>query len=64
MAIPQEGTYLGTTLAGFTGLAASLVIRESHSAVGVVGALIGFGLLVYSGIGFYRIKNIELTKWQ
>jgi hypothetical protein len=29
MAIPQEGTYLGTTLAGFSGLAASLVIRES-----------------------------------
>jgi hypothetical protein len=61
-AIPQQGTYLGTTLSGFTTLTVGLVLREAHSAMGVLGALIGLGLLVYSGIGLYRIKNLALTK--
>jgi hypothetical protein len=61
-AIPQQGTYLGTTLAGFTTLTVGLVLREAHSVMGVLGALVGLGLLVYSGIGLYRIKNPALTK--
>ena len=61
-AIPQQGTYLGTTLVGFTSLTAGLVIREGHSALAVLGTIIGFGLLVYSGIGLYRIKTLALTK--
>ena len=61
-AIPQQGTYLGTTLAGFTGFAAGLVMREGHSVLGWSLALIGLAALVYSGIGFYRIKNLALTK--
>ncbi|HVO80446.1 MAG TPA: hypothetical protein VMT28_06935 [Terriglobales bacterium] len=61
-AIPQQGTYLGTTLVGFTSLAAGLVIREGHFAIGVLGAIVGLGLLIYSGIGLYRIKSLALTK--
>jgi hypothetical protein len=62
MAIPQQGTYLGTTLVGFTSLAAGLVVREGHTVIGVLGAIIGLGLLVYSGVGFYRVKGLEFTK--
>jgi hypothetical protein len=61
-AIPQQGTYLGTTLAGFTSLVAGLVVRDGHSALGLSVAFIGLAVLVYSGIGFYRIKNLGFTK--
>lgn len=61
-ATPQQGTYLATTLAGFTGFASGLVMREGHSVVGWSLAIIGLAVLVYSGIGFYRIKSLALTK--
>ncbi|MBZ5599675.1 MAG: hypothetical protein LAN83_15295 [Acidobacteriia bacterium] len=61
-AIPQQGTYLGTTLVGFTSLAAGLVLREGHTVIGILGAIVGLGLLVYSGIGLYRIKTLALTR--
>lgn len=61
-AIPQQGTYLGTTLAGFTSFTSGLVMREGHSILGWSLALIGLVALVYSGIGFYRIKSLALTK--
>lgn len=61
-AIPQQGTYLGTTLVGFTSFTAGLVMREGHWALGWPIALIGLAVLVYSGISFYRLKKLALTK--
>lgn len=61
-AIPQQGTYLGTTLVGFTSFSAGLVMRDGHSTLGGSIALVGLAVLVYSGISFYRIKKLALTK--
>jgi hypothetical protein len=61
-ATPQQGAYLGTTLVGFTSLVAGLVLREGHSVLGLSVALIGVAALIYSGIGFYRIKSLAFTK--
>jgi hypothetical protein len=52
----QQGTYLATTLTGFTALAAGLV---SQGAVGIVVALAGLLLLLISAAGFYKIKSLE-----
>lgn len=60
-AIPLQGTYLGTTLTGFTASPAGLVVYSSHSALGVVLTIAGVGLLLYSAVGFYRIKKLEFT---
>ena len=55
-AIRQQGTYLGTTLVGFTAFPAGLV---SGGGVGMVVAVIGVCLLIYSAIGFLKIKKLE-----
>jgi hypothetical protein len=52
----QQGTYLGTTLVGFTALPAGLV---SGGAIGMLVAVVGFGLLIVSAIGFLKIKHLE-----
>jgi hypothetical protein len=52
----QQGTYLGTTLTGFTALTAGLVAK---GGVGIVAALAGLVLLVFSAAGFYKIKGLE-----
>ncbi|HYU47789.1 MAG TPA: hypothetical protein VEK84_16630 [Terriglobales bacterium] len=53
-AVRQQGTYLGTTLAGFTAFTAGLY----HSGgLGLLIAVLGAGLLLYSGVGFYRTKS-------
>ena len=50
----QQGIYLGTTLAGFTALPAGLI---AGGGLGILAAVVGVGLLVYSAIGLYRIKS-------
>ena len=51
----QQGTYLGTVLIGFTALTAGMVLG---GGIGKVIAILGVALLVYSAIGFYRIKDV------
>ena len=55
-ATSQQGTYLGTTLVGFTAFAAGLYIGGGF---GDVVAIVGLVLLVISAVGFYRIKQLE-----
>jgi len=54
-AVRQQGTYLGTTLAGFTALTAGLY---NGGGFGIAVAVVGAALLLYSAAGFYRIKSI------
>ena len=56
-ATPQQGTYLGTTLLGFTSIVAGVVVSQSHSAIGLLSGLVGLTLLVCTGIGLHRIKG-------
>ena len=51
----KQGTYLGTTLVGFTTFVAGL---HGGGGVGVVFAIVGGGLLLLSAAGFYKIKTI------
>jgi len=51
----QQGTYLGTTLAGFTAFVAGLY---GGGGRGILVAIVGAGLLLYSAAGLYRAKNI------
>jgi hypothetical protein len=50
----QQGTYLGTTLTGFTAFAGGLYAGGVWMLLTAVGA----ALLLYSGFGFYRIKSV------
>ena len=54
----QQGTYLGTTLVGFTAFTAGLYVG---GGLGIVVAILGLLLLVISAVGFYRIKQFETT---
>ncbi|HUK24043.1 MAG TPA: hypothetical protein VLV49_05645 [Terriglobales bacterium] len=54
-ATKQQGTYLTTTLIGFTAFPAGLV---EGGGMGIVVALAGIALLIYSAVGFYRIKGL------
>jgi hypothetical protein len=54
-ATSQQGTYLGTTLTGFTALTAGLY---HGGGLGIVIAIVGAGLLALSAAGFYKIKNV------
>ncbi len=51
----QQGTYLGTVLIGFTVLTAGMVLG---GGIGKGIAILGAALLVYSAIGFHRIKDV------
>lgn len=51
----QQGTYLGTTLIGFTAFTAGLY---NGGGLGMLVAVLGAGLLLYSAFGFYRIKAV------
>ena len=55
-AVPQQGTYLGMTLAGFTTFAGGL------AGLGIVVALVGLALLIGSAVGFYGIKGRDSAK--
>ena len=50
----QQGTYLGTTLAGFTALPAGLAWGGGK---GMLVAVVGAALLALSAFGLYREKN-------
>ena len=52
-ATSQQGTYLGTTLAGFTALVAGM------AGLGVVITLVGLLLLIVSAAGLYKSKSTE-----
>jgi hypothetical protein len=51
----KQGTYLATTLTGFTAFTAGLY---EGGGVGIVVAIVGLGLLLLSAGGFYKIKTI------
>ena len=53
-AVRQEGTYLGSTLSGFTAFAAGLY---NGGGMGTLLALVGAALLVFAAAGFYRLKG-------
>jgi hypothetical protein len=51
----KQGTYLGTTLVGFTAFAAGLY---NGGGLGMVIAVVGAALLIVSGYGFHKIKTV------
>jgi hypothetical protein len=53
--VSQQGSYLGTTLIGFTALAGGLV---AGGGMGIVAAIIGLILLIVSAAGFYSVRNV------
>ena len=52
----QQGTYLGTTLLGFTAYVAG---RVAGGGMGILIALVGVVLLVLSAAGFCKIKSVN-----
>jgi hypothetical protein len=52
-ATSRQGTYLGTTLAGFTAFAGGL------AGLGVVVTIVGLILLIVSAAGLYKAKSTE-----
>jgi len=50
----KQGTYLGTTLTGFTSFVAGLY---TGGGIGIVVAIVGAALLVVSAAGFHKIKT-------
>jgi hypothetical protein len=51
----QQGTYLATTLTGFTSLVGGLVAKGT---IGVLVAIVGAVLLIASAAGFYKTKEL------
>ena len=51
----QQGTYLCTTLAGFTAFVAGLAVQ---GGVGILVALAGLILLIISAAGFHKVKSL------
>jgi len=54
-AVRQQGTYLGTTLTGFTAFVGGLY---GGGGSGIFIAIVGAALLMYSAVGFYRTKSV------
>ena len=52
-ATSQQGTFLGTTLAGFTAFVAGL------AGLGVLVTLVGLVLLIVSAASLYKAKSTE-----
>ncbi len=50
----KQGTYLATTLTGFTALTGGLA---SQGAIAIVVALVGLLLLIVSAAGLYKAKT-------
>ena len=61
-ATSQQGTYLGTTLTGFTATVAGLITTSTHSALGWLITISGLALLGISTFGFMRLKQLEAKK--
>ena len=51
----QQGTYLATSLTGFTALTGGLVAK---GGIGILVALVGLVMLIDSAAGFYKIKDL------
>lgn len=51
----QQGTYLTTTLTGFTAFVAGIY---GGGGIGIVVAIVGAALLLVSVAGFYKTKTI------
>lgn len=58
----QQGTYIGSTLTGFTAVVAGIVIVPTHTALGWVMTLAGVALLGFSTAGFMKLKHLEAKK--
>jgi hypothetical protein len=58
----QQGTYIGTTLTGFTALVAGLVTTSTHSGSGWLVTFTGLALLGISTVGFVKLKALEAKK--
>jgi len=54
-AVKQQGTYLATTLAGFTALVGGLY---GGGGLGMLCAVVGVALLAVSAAGLYRAKSV------
>jgi hypothetical protein len=61
-ATSKQGTYLGTSLTGFTALVAGLVTISSHSGLGYLVTAAGLGLLALSSVGLFKLKQLEVKK--
>lgn len=59
---PQQGTFVATSVAGFTSLVAGLVFTATHTAIGWIVAVVGLALLTMSAAGLYRLKQLEAGK--
>lgn len=56
----QQGSYLTMFLAGFTGFVPGLGLWVSgRTAVGIFVTLVSAAILVYSLVGFRKIKPLE-----
>jgi len=53
--VSQQGSYLGTTLIGFTAFVGGLA---GGGSVGMVVAIVGFVLLIVSVAGFRSVRNV------
>jgi hypothetical protein len=51
----QQGTYLASTLTGFTAFVGGLVAK---GGIGILIALVGLVMLIASAAGFYKIKDL------
>ncbi len=58
----QQGGYVAEFIVAFTVFPLGLVLLISAGrALGALLALVGLGLLVHAGAGFYRIKKLEFS---
>ncbi|HLQ77208.1 MAG TPA: hypothetical protein VK210_07625 [Terriglobia bacterium] len=53
--VSQQGSYLGTTLIGFTAFVGGLA---GGGSMGMVVAIVGFVLLIVSVAGFRSVRNV------
>ncbi len=53
----KQGTYLASTLVGFTAFPAGVI---EGGGKGIAIAVVGLALLLYSAFGFYKIKGVEV----
>jgi CHASE2 domain-containing sensor protein len=56
----QQGNYLTVFLCAFTGFVAGLVLWSAgDTGIGIVITLVSIALLLYSLVGFRKIKPLE-----
>ena len=53
--VSQQGSYLGTTLVGFTAFVGGLA---GGGSVGMVIAIVGLVLLIVSAAGLHSVRNV------